>query len=132
MRTETGEISIKNIDDYLFQLPENQQLALEELRQVIRDTAPNVEEMISYGIPAFKHQGMLVYFAAYKKHCTFFVGNASLVREMGEALKDYKTVTSGIHFTSEKPLPAELVRDIVLKRMAENAAKMAAKKSKKS
>lgn len=121
---------IKSIDDYLFQLPENQQLVLEELRQVIRETAPDAEEMISYGIPAFKHQGMLVYFAVYKKHCTFFVGNGSLVKEMGDALAGYKTVTSGIHFTVDKPLPAELVREIVLKRMAQNEDKIRAKKQK--
>jgi uncharacterized protein YdhG (YjbR/CyaY superfamily) len=129
---KNSDFSITTIDDYIFQLRGNQQLVLEELRQVIRETAPDVEEMISYGIPAFKHQGMLVYFAVYKKHCTFFVGNATLIKEMGDALKGYKTVTSGVHFTSEKPLPAELVRDIVLKRMAENAAKMAAKKVKKA
>jgi uncharacterized protein YdhG (YjbR/CyaY superfamily) len=126
------EFPINSIDDYLFQLPENQQLALEELRQVIRDTAPEAEEMISYGMPAFKHYGMLVYFAAFKNHCSFFVGNGSLVKEMGDVLKGYKTVTSGIHFTPQKPLPVELVKEIVLKRMAQNAANMVAKKLKKS
>jgi uncharacterized protein YdhG (YjbR/CyaY superfamily) len=126
------EIPINTIDDYLFQLPENQQLALEELRQVIRDTAPEAEELISYGMPAFKHNGMLVYFAAFKSHCSFFVGNGSLVKEMGDALKGFKTVTSGIHFTPKNPLPAELVREIVLIRMAQNAEKMAAKKVKKA
>jgi uncharacterized protein YdhG (YjbR/CyaY superfamily) len=126
------EFPINTIDDYLFQLPENQQLTLEELRRVIRDAAPEAEEMISYGMPAFKYYGMLVYFAAFKNHCSFFVGNGSLVKEMGDALKGYKTVTSGIHFTPENPLPAELVRDIVLRRMAQNAGKMAAKKGKKA
>jgi uncharacterized protein YdhG (YjbR/CyaY superfamily) len=129
---KNSEFPITSIDDYIFQLSENQQLVLEELRQVIRETAPEAEELISYGMPAFKHNGMLVYFAAFAKHCTFFVGNGSLVKEMGDALKDYKTVTSGIHFTPENPLPAELVREIVLKRMAENEAKMATKKLKKS
>jgi uncharacterized protein YdhG (YjbR/CyaY superfamily) len=126
------EFPINTIDDYLFQLPENQQLTLEELRRVIRDAAPEAEEMISYGMPAFKYYGMLVYFAAFKNHCSFFVGNGSLVKEMGDALKGYKTVTSGIHFTPENPLSAELVRDIVLRRMAQNAGKMAAKKGKKA
>jgi uncharacterized protein YdhG (YjbR/CyaY superfamily) len=129
---KNADFPITSIDDYIFQLPENQQLVLEELRQVIRDTAPEAEELISYGMPAFKHNGMLVYFAVFAKHCTFFVGNGSLIKEMGDALKGYKTVPSGIHFTPEKPLPAELVRDIVLKRMAENEAKMTAKKLKKS
>jgi uncharacterized protein YdhG (YjbR/CyaY superfamily) len=129
---KNAEFPINSIDDYLFQLPENQQLVLEELRQVIRDTAPEAEELISYGMPAFKHNGMLVYFAAFKNHCSFFVGNGSLVKEMGDALKGYKTVPSGIHFTPENPLPADLVRDIVLKRLAQNAEKVAAKKLKKA
>jgi uncharacterized protein YdhG (YjbR/CyaY superfamily) len=124
------DFPITSIDDYIFQLPENQQLVLEKLRQVIREAAPEAEELISYGMPAFKHNGMLVYFAAFKNHCSFFVGNGSLVKEMGDALKNYKTVPSGIHFTTENPLPTDLVRDIVLKRMAQNAGKMAAKKLK--
>jgi uncharacterized protein YdhG (YjbR/CyaY superfamily) len=126
------DFPITTIDDYLFQLPENQQLALEELRQVIRDAAPEAEELISYGMPAFKHNGMLVYFAAFKNHCSFFVGNGSLVKEMGDALKGYKTVPSGVHFTPENPLPSALIRDIVLKRMAQNAGKIAAKRLKKA
>jgi uncharacterized protein YdhG (YjbR/CyaY superfamily) len=129
---KNAEFPINSIDDYLFQLPENQQLVLEELRQVIRDTAPEAEELISYGMPAFKHNGMLVYFAAFKNHCSFFVGNGSLLKEMGDALKGYKTIPSGIHFTPENPLPADLVRDIVLKRLAQNAEKVAAKKLKKA
>jgi uncharacterized protein YdhG (YjbR/CyaY superfamily) len=129
---KNSDFPITSIDDYIFQLHENQQLVLEELRQVIRETAPEAEELISYGMPAFKHNGMLVYFASFAKHCTFFVGNGSLVKEMGDALKGYQTVKSGIHFTPENPLPAELVKTIVLTRMAQNDAKMAAKKVKKA
>ena len=132
MRNKSDALPIKNVDDYLFQLPENQQLALENIRQTIRETAPEAAEVISYGMPAFKHNGMLVYFAAFKNHLSFFVGNGSLVKEMGDALKDYKTVPSGIHFTPENPLPAELVKTIVLTRMAQNDAKMASKKLKKA
>jgi uncharacterized protein YdhG (YjbR/CyaY superfamily) len=131
MRTDKDAMPIKNIDEYLLQVPENQRIALENVRQIIRETAPDVEEMISYGIPSFKYQGMLVYFAVYKKHCTFFVGNATLIKEMGDALKGYKTVTSGIHFTADNPLPAELIKTIVLKRMAQNEALNKAKKANK-
>jgi uncharacterized protein YdhG (YjbR/CyaY superfamily) len=131
MRKDGGGMPIKNIDDYLFQLPDNQRIALEELRQTIRETAPKAEEVISYGMPAFKHHGMLVYFAAFKTHCSFFVGNGSLVAEMGDALQGYKTVKSGIHFTVDNPLPAELIRTIVLKRIAKNEEKMRTKKGKK-
>jgi uncharacterized protein YdhG (YjbR/CyaY superfamily) len=131
MRGKIEAIPIKSTDDYLLQLPENQRIALEELRQTIREAAPKAEELISYGMPAFKHHGMLVYFAAFKTHCSFFVGNGSLVKEMGDALKGYETVKSGIHFTADNPLPAELVRTIVLKRMAENEEKTSTKRAKK-
>ena len=50
MRSETDKIPVKNIDEYLFDIPENQRLALEEIRQIIRETAPDAEEVISYGI----------------------------------------------------------------------------------
>ncbi len=123
------EIPIKNIDDYLAQLPENQRIMLEELRQTIREAAPQAEEVISYQMPAFKYNGMLVYFAAFKNHCSLFGGNASVIKEMAAELKDYKTSTGTIQFTDDKPLPAALVRKIVLARVKENEAKVKTKKS---
>jgi uncharacterized protein YdhG (YjbR/CyaY superfamily) len=73
---------------------------------------------------------MLVYFAAYKKHCSLFGGNGSLTEEMKEELKAYKTSKGTIQFTVEKPLPDELVRHIVKFRMKQNVEKMNNKKSK--
>lgn len=125
------KLPIKNIDDYLAYQPEKVREALENLRQIIRETAPEAEEVISYGIPAYKYQGMLVYFAAYKKHCSLFGGTGSLTEEMKEELKDYKTSKGTIQFTVEKPLPDELVRHIVKYRMKQNVEKMSSKKSKK-
>jgi uncharacterized protein YdhG (YjbR/CyaY superfamily) len=124
------KLPIKNIDDYLAYQPEKVREALENLRQIIRETAPEAEEVISYGIPAYKYQGMLVYFAAYKKHCSLFGGTGSLTEEMKEELKDYKTSKGTIQFTVEKPLPDELVRHIVKFRMKQNVEKMNNKKSK--
>jgi uncharacterized protein YdhG (YjbR/CyaY superfamily) len=124
------KLPIKNIDDYLAYQPEKVREALENLRQIIRETAPEAEEVISYGIPAYKYQGMLVYFAAYKKHCSLFGGTGSLTEEMKEELKDYKTSKGTIQFTVEKPLPDELVRHIVKYRMKQNVEKMNNKKSK--
>jgi uncharacterized protein YdhG (YjbR/CyaY superfamily) len=121
---------VKNIDDYLAYQPEKVREALENLRQIIRETAPEAEEVISYGIPAYKYHGMLVYFAAYKKHCSLFGGNSSLTEEMKEELKTYKTSKGTIQFTIEKPLPDELVRYIVKFRMQQNVEKMSNKKSK--
>jgi uncharacterized protein YdhG (YjbR/CyaY superfamily) len=125
------KLPIKYIDDYMAFQPEKVRETLENLRQIIRETAPEAEEVISYGIPAFKYHGMLVYFAAYKKHCSLFGGTGSLTEEMKEELKAYKTSKGTIQFTVEKPLPDELVRHIVQYRMQQNVEKMSNKKSKK-
>lgn len=124
------KLPLKNIDDYLAYQPEKVRETLENLRQIIRDTAPEAEEVISYGIPAFKYHGMLVYFAAYKKHCSLFAGNGALTEQMKEVLKSYKTSKGTIQFTVEKPLPDDLVKQIVTTRMEENIEKMKSKKAK--
>ncbi len=125
------KLPVKNIDEYLAFQPEKVMEVLENLRQIIRETAPEAEEVISFGIPAFKYQGMLVYFAAYKKHCSLFAGNGALTEQMQEQLKAYKTSKGTIQFTIEKPLPDELVREIVKVRMKQNEEKMKEKKTKK-
>jgi uncharacterized protein YdhG (YjbR/CyaY superfamily) len=130
MRNEKDKISVKNIDEYLLDVPENQRLALEELRQIIRETAPNAEEVISYGMPAFKYHGMLVYFAAFKNHCSLFAANATMIEDLYPELKSYKTSKGTIQFTPEKPLPFALVQKIVLLRMKENEEKAKAAKRK--
>ena len=124
------KLPIKNMDDYLAYQPEKVRESLENLRQIIRNTAPEAEETISYGIPAFKYCGMLVYFAAYKKHCSLFAGNGALTEQMEKELKAYKTSKGTIQFTVEKPLPDELVEKIVRTRMMQNVEKMTDKKVK--
>ena len=123
------KLPVKNIDDYMTLQPEKVRETLENLRQIIRDTAPEAEEVISYGIPAYKYHGMLVYFAAYKKHCSLFGGTGTLTEEMKEQLKVHKTSKGTIQFTVENPLTDELVRHIVKVRMQQNVEKMKSKKS---
>jgi uncharacterized protein YdhG (YjbR/CyaY superfamily) len=131
MRVKVEVPTIKNIDEYLMYLPEKQRLVLEEVRQVIKETAPEAEEVISYGMPAFKYHGALVYFGAFKNHCSFFSGNATLMADMYPELKAYKTSKGTLQFTPEKPLPADLIKKIVLMRMMQNEEKIAAKKTTK-
>ena len=119
------------IDEYMVTVPDDKRLVLETLRQTIREAAPDAGEVISYMMPTFKYHGNLVHFAAFKNHCSFFVGNGSLVDKMTDELKDYNAVKSGIHFTVEKPLPAELIKKIVWRRMEENEAKQRLKAAKK-
>ena len=128
MKNEKDIAAPKNIDDYMATLPEKQREVLESLRQTIKETAPKAEEVISYMMPAFKYHGVLVYFAAFKNHCSFFPGNGGLTESLKDELKDYKTSKGTISFTVDKPLPKELVKKIVLERMAQNETKVSKKK----
>jgi uncharacterized protein YdhG (YjbR/CyaY superfamily) len=113
-----------NIDAYLDALPEKQKAALTHLRKIIRETAPTAEEVISYGMPAYKYHGMLVYFAAFKKHCSLFAVNNDAFEE---ELQDYKTSKGTIQFLPEKPIPDDLVKRIVQFRMKANEENLAMK-----
>ena len=118
-----------NIDAYLDALPENQKATLAHLRKIIKETAPAADEVISYGMPAYKYHGMLVYFAAFKKHCSLFSVNNDVFKE---ELQDYKTSKGTIQFSPEKPLPDDLVRQIVQFRMKVNEDNSAFKNSIKT
>jgi uncharacterized protein YdhG (YjbR/CyaY superfamily) len=106
-----------NVDAYLDALPEKQKATLTHLRQLIKATAPTAEEVISYGMPGYKYHGMLVYFAAFKKHCSLFAVNNDAFEE---ELREYKTSKGTIQFSPEKPLPDDLVKRIVQFRMRAN------------
>ena len=117
----------KNIDEYLSGIPEPARSALQKLRQTIKSVAPKAEEVISYGMPAFKYYGMLVYFAAFKEHCSFFPGSAN-VSQFKDELKGFKTSKGTIQFTVEKPLSVSLIKKIVKQRIKENEEKAKKKK----
>ena len=113
-----------NVDAYLNALPEEQKSVLTHLREIIRTTAPTAEEVISYGMPAYKYHGMLVYFAAFKKHCSLFAVNNDVFEE---ELGDYKTSKGTIQFLPEKPISDDLVKQIVQFRMRANEENLAMK-----
>lgn len=123
---------VRTVDDYIASqpLPEVRE-ALERLRQMIVKTSPDAEEVISYGMPGYKLHGMLVYFAAFKNHCSFFPGSR-MVESMKAELKGYKTSKGTIQFTVDKPLPAALVKKIVKSRIKDNLAKIALKRRAKA
>jgi uncharacterized protein YdhG (YjbR/CyaY superfamily) len=101
--------------------------ALEKLRKIIKAAAPNAIETITYRVPVFKQDGMLVGFAAAKDHCAFYPCSGSTVSQLKNDLKNYETSKGTIRFQPDKPLPIGLVRKIVKIRIAENAAKCAAR-----
>ena len=108
------------IDGYLAGLPDDQRAALEKLRQTIRSAAPKAEECISYSMPAFRLNGVLVGFAAKQNHCALYPFNGSTVNAFKDDLKGFETSMGAIRFQPSKPLPAALVRKIVKARIAEN------------
>ncbi|HRF49209.1 MAG TPA: DUF1801 domain-containing protein [Anaerolineales bacterium] len=107
--------------EYLASVPPEQRAALEALRKTLRAALPKAEEVISYGIPAFRHSnGALIGFGSATKHCSFFLFDGSTVEAHKTELKAYKTSKGAIQFAPDKPLPAALVRKLVKARVAAN------------
>lgn len=113
----------ETIDDYLAAVPEEVRTALAKLRKTIKAAAPNATEAISYQIPTFKHQGMLVAFAAFEGHCGFYLMSPKVLRAHAAELKQYSLNKASIRFSVQKPLPAALVTKLVKARVAENEAR---------
>ena len=111
----------KNIDSYLAALSDDKRAALEKLRKTIKTVAPKAEECISYGLCAFRQDGMLVAFGATPSHCAFYLMSSTMVEAHKNDLKGYDTSKGTIRFQPDKPLPAALVRKLVKARLAENA-----------
>lgn len=114
----------KTVSAYLAAVPEPARTTLKKVQAVIRSVVPpEATEAIGYGIPGFRYKGALVWYAAFKEHCSFFPGNASLVKTFKEDLEGYPTSKGTIRFPVDKPLPAALLRKIVKARIAENDLK---------
>jgi uncharacterized protein YdhG (YjbR/CyaY superfamily) len=107
------------VDEYLLALPKSVRDTVEGLRKTIRQAAPQAQEVVSYNMPAFKWNGMLVWYAAFKKHIGFYP-KASAIVAFKEELASYKTSKGAIQFPIEKPIPAGLVKKIVKFRLKEN------------
>jgi uncharacterized protein YdhG (YjbR/CyaY superfamily) len=113
----------KTIDEYLAGVrDEDHRRALEKLRKQIKAAAPKAEECISYQMPAFRQNGMLVFFGNASKHCSFYPGSTAIETHKDE-LKDYELSKGTIRFQPNKPLPAALVRTIVKERLVDNERK---------
>lgn len=112
--------SFKTIDEYIESFPEDIQAILKALRQAIREAAPQAEETISYQMPAFRQNSILVYFAAFKNHIGFFP-TASGVSAFNQKLSTYDTSKGTVRFPFDKPLPLDLIKEIVRFRVKENS-----------
>ena len=112
-----------NIDEYIAGFPAEVQELLEQVRQAIKNVAPQAEEVISYGMPAFKLKGILVWFAAYKNHIGFYPHSSGIAAFKPE-LSMYKSSKGAIQFPLDKPLPLKLIAEIVKFRVIENMEKV--------
>src|SRR5207253_5521033 len=97
-----GNRATKNVDEYLAGVPEPARSTLNKVRAAIRSAVPpEATETISYGIPAFKHKGVLVWFAAFSNHCSLFP-TPSVVEAFRNELKGFSTTKGTIHFPTDK------------------------------
>ena len=113
----------EGVNKYIANLPLEQQIALERVRQIIKNTVPEAVEFISYKMPAYHCHGMICGFAAFKNHCSFFPWNAKTIEDFATELKDFKTSAGTIQFTPDKPIPEELLQKILRYRVAGNLEK---------
>ena len=109
----------KNVDEYIAGFPEGVQEILEKIRTTIKMAAPEAEESISYGMPAYKLNGPLAYFAGYKNHIGFYA-TPSGHAEFSEELSKYKQGKGSVQFPLDEPIPLELIARIVKFRVEEN------------
>ena len=120
----------KTVDEYFSTFPKNVKNILTQLRKTIKQAAPQAEELISYNMPAFKLNGILVYYAAYNKHIGFYP-TASGIETFKNELSVYKWAKGSIQFPLDQPLPTELITNIVKFRVMRNSEKAATKTKKK-
>ena len=119
----------KDIDDYIAKFPLDVQEMLQQLRDTIKKAAPGANEVISYRMPAFKLNGMLVWFAAHSKHIGFYP-RASGIEAFKKDLSIYKNAKGSVQFPIDKPLPLSLITKIVRFRVKENMEKPGLKPKK--
>jgi uncharacterized protein YdhG (YjbR/CyaY superfamily) len=127
---ESNNVGFHSIDEYIATFPEETQKILQELRATIQACAPDAQEKISYQMPTFDLEGNLIHFAAFKNHIGFYPtpsGTEAFKRE----LSIYQGAKGSIKFPIDKPLPMELIREIVKFRVAENLEKAKKKSGKR-
>ena len=120
----------KDIDSYISQFPADVQAVLQEVRETIRRAAPDAEETISYLMPAFRQNGILVYFAAWKNHIGLYPP-ISGDKAVEKAVARYAGPKGSLQFPLDEPMPFDLIGRIVKLRVKQDAVKAAAKRKKR-
>jgi len=111
-------MSSGEIDAYLAALDEPQRSTLTDLRRTIMEIVPEAEEIISYGMPAFRLQDKVVAgFASFKHHVSYFPHSGSVLPALKKDVKAYSTSTGTLRFASDTPLPRSLVEKLIAVRI---------------
>jgi uncharacterized protein YdhG (YjbR/CyaY superfamily) len=119
------------VDEYLRGIEEPKRGTLEQLRATILEIVPEAEQVISYGLPAFRVHGKTVAgFAAFKTHLSYLPFSGSVLDKLGDELEGYKMTKSALHFPVDQPLPKSLVKKLIAVRMAEVATRRTSTRSR--
>lgn len=120
-----------NVDEYIAGFAPEVQAILQRIRQIVREAAPQAQEVISYRMPAFKQHGILLYYAAFKGHIGLYPpvsGDASLQK----ALAVYAGEKGNLRFPFDRPIPYYLIARVAALRVKQDAAKAAGKRKQLS
>lgn len=124
------ENKIDSVDEYIMNSPPELHERLEKLRKVIKEAAPDAGEKISWGMPTFVLHGNLVHFAVHKNHIGFYPAPSG-IEAFKDELAEYKSSKGAVQFPIAKPLPFELISNIVKFRAAESKKSAEEKLEKK-
>ncbi|HEY1023006.1 MAG TPA: DUF1801 domain-containing protein [Flavisolibacter sp.] len=122
-------IHYASVDDYIAAQPKEMQPKLKQMRRAIKAVIPKAEEVISYCMPAFKQDGIVVWYAATKKHFALYP-KTNVITAFKKELEPYAVAKGTIRFPIDQPLPLDLIQDIVRFRVAENKESTAAKSTR--
>ena len=116
-KPDTARHAPGEVDAYLAELPEDVRVELERVRGIIRNTAPDCTERVSYRIPIFRLRTDVVAISAHTNHCSLHCMSTSLLEALAEELTGFTVSGTSIHFTPVRPLPRALIETIVRERM---------------
>ena len=110
-----------DVDEYLRRLEEPKRGTLQALRSTILEIVPAAEQLISYGMPAFRVEGKTVAgFAAFRKHLSYLPFSGTVLSQLADELEGYTMTKSALHFAVDEPLPKALVEKLIDVRIAES------------
>ena len=127
---ENKKITFQTIDEYISQQPMAKQVGLKRLREIIKNALPTATETISYQMPAFKMEKIIVWFASYKNHFGLYPYPTTIVA-FKDKLMHYTTSKGAIQFPIDEPLPEDLILEMVVYSQKEVILKQLKKRDKK-